>query len=117
MLLKNCKIIFLDKIEKGSLLIENGIIKEINPSETNDSNSIDCNGLYVSPGFVDVHIHGAGGHDTMDGTFEAINEISKTICKYGTTSFTPTTMTMSANDILKSMTSIKKQSLKELTAL
>lgn len=111
MLLKNCKIIFLDKIEKGSLLIENGIIKEINPSETNDSNSIDCNGLYVSPGFVDVHIHGAGGHDTMDGTFEAINEISKTICKYGTTSFTPTTMTMSANDILKSMTSIKKAKL------
>ena len=111
MLLKNCKIIFLDKIEKGSLLIENGIIKEINPSETNDSNSIDCNGLYVSPGFVDVHIHGAGGHDTMDGTFEAINEISKTICKYGTTSFTPTTMTMSTNDILKSMTSIKKAKL------
>lgn len=111
MLLKNCNIIFLDKIEKGSLLIENGIIKEINPSETNDSNSIDCNGLYVSPGFVDVHIHGAGGYDTMDGTFEAINEISKTICKYGTTSFTPTTMTMSANDILKSMTSIKKAKL------
>lgn len=111
MLLKNCNIIFLDKIEKGSLLIENGIIKEINPSETNDSNSIDCNGLYVSPGFVDVHIHGAGGHDTMDGTFEAINEISKTICKYGTTSFTPTTMTMSTNDILKSMISIKKAKL------
>ena len=33
MLLKNCNIVFLDRIEKGSLLIENGIIKEINPSE------------------------------------------------------------------------------------
>ena len=108
MLLKNCNIVFLDRIEKGSLLIENGIIKEINPSETKVQKAIDCKGLYVSPGFVDVHIHGAGGHDTMDGTFEAINEISKTICKYGTTSFTPTTMTMSADDILKSMISIKK---------
>ncbi len=108
MLLKNCNIVFLDRIEKGSLLIENGIIKEINPSETKVQKTIDCKGLYVSPGFVDVHIHGAGGHDTMDGTFEAINEISKTICKYGTTSFTPTTMTMSADDILKSMISIKK---------
>ncbi|MDU5261244.1 MAG: N-acetylglucosamine-6-phosphate deacetylase [Clostridium celatum] len=108
MLLKNCNIVFLDRIEKGSLLIENGIIKEINPSEITDQNTIDCKGLYVSPGFVDVHIHGAGGYDTMDGTFEAINEISKTICKYGTTSFTPTTMTMSAGDILKSMISIKK---------
>ena len=44
----------------------------------------------------------------MDGTYEAINEISKTICKYGTTSFTPTTMTMSSDDILKSITSYKK---------
>jgi len=79
MLLKNCNIVFLDRIEKGSLLIENGIIKEINPSETKVQKAIDCKGLYVSPGFVDVHIHGAGGHDTMDGTFEAINEISKTI--------------------------------------
>lgn len=108
MLLKNCNIVFLDRIEKGSLLIENGIIKEINPSELNFQNTIDCKGLYVSPGFIDIHIHGAGGHDTMDGTFEAINEISKTICKYGTTSFTPTTMTMSSKDILKSMLSIKK---------
>lgn len=108
MLLKNCNIVFLDRIEKGSLLIENGIIKEINPSEINIQNTIDCKGLYVSPGFVDIHIHGAGGYDTMDGTFESINEISKTICKYGTTSFTPTTMTMSADDILKSMISIKK---------
>lgn len=108
MLLKNCNIVFLDKIEKGSLLIEGSIIKKINPSETNLQNTIDCKGLYVSPGFIDVHIHGAGGYDTMDGTFEAINEISKTICKYGTTSFTPTTMTMSASDILKSMLSIKK---------
>lgn len=111
MLLQNCNIVFLDRIEKGSLLIENDVIKEINPLETKDLECIDCKGLYVSPGFVDVHIHGAGGHDTMDGTFEAINEIAKTICKYGTTSFTPTTMTMSADDILKSMKAIKKAKL------
>lgn len=111
MILKNCNIVFLDKIGKGSILIENGIIKEINPSKTENLNTIDCKGLYISPGFVDVHIHGAGGYDTMDGTFESINEISKTICKYGTTSFTPTTMTMSADDILKSMKAIKKAKL------
>ena len=57
--------------------------------------------MYLSPGFVDVHIHGAGGYDTMDGTFEAINEIAKTISKFGTTSFTPTTMTVSVEDIKK----------------
>ena len=54
MLLQNCNIVFLDRIEKGSLLIENDVIKEINPLETKDLECIDCKGLYVSPGFVDV---------------------------------------------------------------
>ena len=108
MLIENCNIIFLDRIEKGSVLIENGKIKEINPKNVTDSEVIDAKGMYLSPGFIDVHIHGAGGHDTMDGTFEAINEISKTICKFGTTSFTPTTMTVAVEDIKQSMKVIKE---------
>src|SRR5690606_12064559 len=107
MIIKNCNIIFIDKIENGSVLIEDEKIKEINPKFSDDSEVIDADGLYLSPGFIDVHIHGAGGYDTMDGTFEAINEISKTIVKHGTTSFTPTTMTVSVDDIRKSMSVIK----------
>ena len=91
MLIKNCNIIYLDRIENGSVLIEDGKIKEINPTNVDTADIIDANGLYLSPGFIDVHIHGAGGHDTMDGTYEAINEISKVIVKHGTTAFTPTT--------------------------
>ena len=108
MLIKNCNIIYLDKIEKGSILVENGKIKEINPSNVNDTEVIDAEGLYLSPGFIDVHIHGAGGCDTMDGTVESINTIAKTIVEHGTTSFTPTTMTVAAEDIRKSMKVIKK---------
>ena len=108
MLIKNCNIIYLDKIEKGNVLIENNKIKAINPSSYDDTDVIDAEGLYLSPGFIDVHIHGAGGHDTMDGTFEAINEISKVIVKHGTTAFTPTTMTVAVEDIKKSMDVIKE---------
>ena len=108
MLIKNCNIVYLDKIEKGSVLVENGKIKEINPSNITDENVIDADGLYLSPGFIDVHIHGAGGYDTMDGTYEAINEISKVIVKHGTTAFTPTTMTVAVEDIRKSMEVIKE---------
>lgn len=107
MIIKNCNIIYLDKIEKGSILIENGKIKEINPLTYDDEEILDADGLYLSPGFIDVHIHGAGGFDTMDGTTEAINTIAKTIVKHGTTSFTPTTMTVSIDDIHKSMEVIK----------
>ena len=108
MLIKNCNIIYLNSIENGSILIENGKIKEINPVTCSDENILDANGLYVSPGFIDVHIHGAGGFDTMDGTVEAINSIAKTIVKHGTTSFTPTTMTVAIEAINKSMKVIKQ---------
>lgn len=114
MLIKNCSIIYLDKIEKGSVLIKDGKIKEINPVNTDDDEIIDAEGLYLSPGFIDVHIHGAGNCDTMDGTYEAINTIAKTIVKHGTTSFTPTTMTVSTDAIRKSMKAIK-QAMKEGT--
>ena len=108
MLIKNCNIIYLNKIEKGSILVENGKIKEINPAECCDEDVLDANGLYVSPGFIDVHIHGAGGYDTMDGTDKSINTIAKTIVKHGTTAFVPTTMTVSVGAIRKSLSVIKK---------
>ncbi|NFN44989.1 N-acetylglucosamine-6-phosphate deacetylase [Clostridium botulinum] len=110
MLITNCKIIYLDKIEKGSIIIQDGKIKKINPSNftNNEINQIiDAKGLYLSPGFIDAHIHGAGGCDTMDGTIDSINTIAKTIAKHGTTSFIPTTMTVSISDINKSMRVIK----------
>lgn len=106
MIIKNCRIIFHDKIECGNLLIEDGKIKSINPKNLNDDEIIDAEGLYLSPGFIDVHIHGAGGHDTMDGSYEALNHIAKTIAPCGTTSFLPTTMTCAIEDIKKSVESI-----------
>ena len=108
MLIKNCNIIYLDRIEKGSILIENGKIEEINPTNFDSDYILDANGLYISPGFIDVHIHGAGGCDTIDGTVDALNTIAKTIVKHGTTSFTPTTMTVSTKTIQKSMRVIKQ---------
>jgi len=112
MIIKNCKIIYIDRIETGSVLIEDGLIKEINPKDYGHNDVIDARGFYLSPGFIDVHIHGAGGCDTMDGTFESINTIAKTIVKHGTTSFTPTTMTVSMDAIKNSMKVIKEAKLK-----
>lgn len=107
MIIKNCKIIFKDKIQDGSVLVKDGKILEINPS-CNDDEVVDAKGLYLSPGFIDIHIHGAGGCDTMDGTEEAVNTISKVIMEHGTTSFIPTTMTVSIEDINKSLKVIKE---------
>lgn len=103
MLIKNCKIIFQDKIEYGNVLIKDGKIEKITSETLDDNEIIDAEGLYLSPGFIDVHIHGAGGCDTMDGTAESLNIISKTIASFGTTSFLPTTMTCALEDIKKAV--------------
>ena len=62
----------------------------------------------VIPGFVDEHIHGAGGSDGMDGTVEDIAIIAKTIAAEGTTSFLVTTMTQSKENITKAMQAVKE---------
>lgn len=79
-------------VSNKDVLIEGNKIRAIGNGLYGD-NIIDAGGNYVSPGFVDIHIHGSSGFDTMDGTFEAINTISKSVAMHGTTSFLPTTMT------------------------
>lgn len=61
----------------------------------------------VLPGFVDQHIHGAGGSDGMDGTVEDIAVIATTIAAEGTTSFLVTTMTQSPENITKALEAVK----------
>ncbi len=62
----------------------------------------------VVPGFIDQHTHGAGGSDVIDGTVETILNISKTIVAEGTTSYLPTTMTQSVENVTKALTAIKE---------
>ena len=61
----------------------------------------------VLPGFIDQHIHGAGGSDGMDGTTEDIKIIANTVAAEGTTSFLVTTMTQSKENILKALQAVK----------
>jgi len=62
---------------------------------------LDLTGYIVSPGFIDVHIHGYGGHDTMEGTIEAISSIAKGLATRGVTSFLPTTVAATVTEIEK----------------
>lgn len=62
----------------------------------------------VLPGFIDEHVHGAGGADAMDGTEEALSVIAATLAKEGTTSFLATTMTQSRENILKAMKAVRE---------
>ncbi len=65
-------------------------------------------GAIVLPGFVDQHIHGAGGSDGMDATIADYETIAKTVAAEGTTSFVITTMTQSVENITKAMQAVKE---------
>ena len=118
MLIKNVKIIFPDTIKKGSVLIKNGKIQNIflnnTPSDYN-GDILEGEELYLSPGFIDIHIHGANGFDTMDSTSECLKEISKTILKHGVTSFLPTTMTCSKEDIRNALKNVSNAMENKIT--
>ena len=94
--LKKCSIGFGERIEKIGKVSK---YAEIFPLPKD---------AIVLPGFIDQHIHGAGGSDGMDGTVEDIANIANTVAAEGTTSFLVTTMTQSPENITKAMQAVKE---------
>jgi N-acetylglucosamine-6-phosphate deacetylase len=91
-------------LEKGAVVIEGGKIVEVKegfePKEGSEATIIDAAGKTVAPGFVDIHVHGGAGNDTMDATPQAIQGMAKFFSSYGVTGFLPTTVTASKEAIL-----------------
>ena len=94
--LVKCNVVFDEKIQKISKFCC-GKAEEI---------ALPDNAV-VLPGFVDQHVHGAGGSDGMDGTLENLQIIAETVVSEGTTGFLATTMTQSKENILKAMQAVK----------
>lgn len=102
----NGNIITSEKIiEGGSILLSDGIITNISKDniESRDAVEIDAGGNFVSPGFIDIHVHGGGGYDFMDGNEKAFLEIAATHARFGTTSMLPTTLTSSKEELFHTL--------------
>ncbi|MEK8033623.1 N-acetylglucosamine-6-phosphate deacetylase [Ideonella sp. DXS29W] len=84
----------------GELQHEHGRIAAINAEPVDEATARASGAPIVLPGFIDLHVHGGGGHDTMDAG-EAVKHIARTHARHGTTSMLATTMTAPAEDILR----------------
>ena len=62
----------------------------------------------IVPGFVDIHLHGAGGHDVMSSTEEALTTIASTVARHGTTSLVATTVTAPPDETRRSLEGISR---------
>ncbi len=93
-LLKGGKVFVENEFVESDLLMKNGLIAAIGPDleADGDVRVIDCAGLMVCPGFIDIHCHGAMGRDVMDG-LDSIEAIARFKATQGTTGFTPTILT------------------------
>jgi len=117
----NAKIITRDRIiDHGYVSVLNDKIVEVKEGNfeqsqgSHDRQIIDAQGLYLSPGFVDIHVHGGGGADFMDNEVEAYLTVAETHAKFGTTSMLPTTLT-SEQDMLLDTFAIYEKALSKNT--
>jgi len=106
----NARLIFPDEIRRGSLSIRSGQIHKLSSDlaaqKKSGTNTMNLRGGYLAPGFIDMHIHGAMGRDTMEARLDAFRDITEFHLHGGTTSLTLTTLSASQKDILKALDAI-----------
>ena len=92
-LFTNAILILEDRLQPGTLAVKAGTIAAIIPhgQPLPEAEIVDVGGRYISPGFVDIHVHGGAGHDFMDGDEAGFIAIRKAHARHGTTTLSPTT--------------------------
>ena len=100
------------EIRNAGILIRDGEIERVGKRDELElpagATEIRAEDSTAIPGFIDVHIHGAGGRDVMEGTPDALSVITERVAKFGTTSIVATTVTASTDDTLRAVEGVAK---------
>lgn len=108
-------------VEDGWLLVDGGRIADLGAGPADEAviagrcdgaegelEHVDADGCWLLPGFVDVHVHGALGHETMDGDVAGLAEMAEFYASHGVTSFLATTWTASTDDTLHALDGVAR---------
>ena len=104
----NGRIVTPESVVEGKVLVYDEKIQGIVETAPAGAEVIDAQGGYVIPGLVDMHIHGYLGEDASDGSYEGLKIMAEGVAKNGVTSFLPTTMTVSYDELRKAFSLIRK---------
>ena len=108
-IIKNVKLVQDGEIKPAGIVIDGDRIAEITgPDESTGLPEYDGGGLYLSHGFIDIHLHGGGGADFMDGTEEAWRRAARLHLTHGATCITPTMLSATADEIISACQVFKK---------
>ncbi|MBQ7637759.1 MAG: amidohydrolase family protein, partial [Clostridia bacterium] len=103
----NAKVILSDGIKDLCVLTENKkIVKTAPRIDAPAAEKIDCEGLYLSPGFADIHVHGGGGYSAMSEDEEDVIKMCRAHALKGTTSIVPTTLAAPINRLQKAISTV-----------
>lgn len=106
---KNAKIVLESKISEGCVVCKDGVIVDVcNGTNIQADETVDCGGLYLSPGFADIHVHGGGGYSAMSDSPEEIAKMCHAHALKGTTSIVPTTLAAPVKRLQRAIDSISK---------
>jgi N-acetylglucosamine-6-phosphate deacetylase len=99
-------------IPRGGVVVEGARIADVfvgDPGPRQEGEQrIDLGGRTLAPGFIEIHTHGAGGHDFMDGTREAVLAACRTHLRHGVTSIYPSTLTSTDQELARNLELIRK---------
>jgi N-acetylglucosamine-6-phosphate deacetylase len=97
----------LEHIDGAALVVEDGIICAVAQRDSvtipEGARFIDFGDAILTPGLIDIHIHGAAGHDVMEASEEALSAIEQLLARHGVTSYCPTTVTAPKDHTLRSL--------------
>src|SRR5437867_2286285 len=119
MILRNARLIFPDGIREGlEVVVRDGKIAGLRQlSDAREKDTVDLGGNYLAPGFIDVHIHGAVGRDTMEASTEAFRAICNYHATGGTTSLLLTTATAPISAIVNVVKKVRSSSIKQIAGV
>ena len=107
--IQNAKLVLPEEILTGrSLYTENGVLTAITEQELPCDTVMDAQGLYLAPGFVDIHTHGGGDADFMDGTIDAYLTAAALHAVHGSTTIVPTTVSGTCEETLNMLAVFQK---------
>lgn len=102
---------------RQNIYISDGIFQAVNEQfSQNTATVLDGDGLVALPGFIDIHVHGGAGFDTMEGSQRALDNIRRFQTSHGVTAFCPTTMTAPQPTLLKAIGAVAEWKKSELEA-
>jgi N-acetylglucosamine-6-phosphate deacetylase len=119
MILTNGRLIFPNGVRDGlEVVAENGLIMAIREqSGWGGADVVDLEGNYLAPGFIDLHVHGAMGRDTMEASADAFRAICDYHATGGTTSLCLTTTTAPIKAIVDVVKAVRRSSLKQIAGV